>query len=177
MEFRMRSLYMEACLGRGIARYEDGDLGGAREDFERALEYPMNIRVGRPAEPRDARAHWCAAVVCEALGDAAAAAAHWESAAAESHHPPGSELAIYRALSLRKVGRADEGDAALVESADRARAAAEADPEDAEAQFSLGLALRAAGRDDKAGDALARALALDPAMKRARRLADGKALL
>jgi tetratricopeptide (TPR) repeat protein len=177
MEFRMRRVYLEACLGRGTAQFDGGDFQGAREDFELALEYPMNIRIGRPAHPRDARAHWCAAAACDALGDLAAAKKHWESAAAETYHHPGSDLALYRALSLKKLGRRDESDAALREALDLAQKCADMAPDDATAQFSLALTLIAVERKGEAEAPLARALELDPESRRAKRLAEGKPIL
>ncbi|MCJ7752191.1 MAG: DUF5107 domain-containing protein, partial [Armatimonadetes bacterium] len=180
MEFRMRGVYVDAYLGRGTARFDRGDLPGARADFEKALEYPMNLRIGRPAKPSDARAHWCAAVVCEALGDRPEARVHWEAAAAETHHHPGKELAVYQALGLQKLGRTEEAQALLSEALDIARQVADTAPEDAGAQFSLGLTLKAMGAERllrleaEGVEALRRALELDSTMARAKRLLGSK---
>ena len=176
-EFRMRTLYLDAYLGRGIARFDRGDLEEARGDFEQALEYPENIRIGRPPRPNDARAHWCAAAACDALGDRAAAKDHWEAAAAESHHHEGAELRLYCALSLEKLGRAEEAQSILDEELKLARQCADLAPDEATAQFSLGLTLRAMGRPDEALPFLRRAAELDPGMHRARRLLDDKPVL
>ena len=177
LEFRMRTLYLDAYLGRGIARFDRGDLQDAREDFEQALEYPENIRIGRPPHPNDARAHWCAAAACDALADRAAAAAHWEAAAAESHHDPGEELTLYHALSLAELGRTEEAQPILAEALELARQCADPAPDDAAAQFSLGLTLQAMGRRDDALPFLRRAAELDPGMHRAQRLLEGKPIL
>ncbi len=177
MEFAMRGVYVNAYLGRGAARLGRGDLPGARADFEKALEYPMNLRIGRPARPSDARAHWCAGVVSEALGDMPAATAHWEAAASETHHHPGKELALYRALSLRKLGRAGEAEPLLSQALDLARQAADMAPDDARTQFSLGLTLKAMGREDEAQRALCRAAELDPGRGGAQRLLDVDVIL
>ncbi len=177
MEFRMRGVYVDAYLGRGIARFDAGDLPGARADFEQALEYPVKLRIGRPPRTSDARAKWCAGIVCEALGDLAAARAHWEAAAAETHHHPGKESAIYRALSLERLGRSAEAEALLKEILELAQQCADLAPEDANAQFSLGLSLRAAGQSEEAAAALRRALKRDPAMRRAQRLLDSETIL
>ncbi len=176
MEFRMRRIYLDAYLGRGAARFDAGGLGGARADFEQALEYPMNLRIGRSSRPSDARARWCAGVVCEALGDAVAARAHWEAAAVETHHHPGKELAIYQVLSLQRLGRVAEAEAQFGEILELAQQCADLEPEDANAQFSLGLALKAAGRSEQAEGSLRRALELDPAMRRAQHLLDSETI-
>ena len=170
MEFRMRSIYLQAYLGRGVARFDRGDLAGAREDFEAALEYPMNLRIGRPPRPANARARWCAAIACEALGDTTAATAHWEEAAAESYHHPGKELAIYRALSLKRLGRMEEAEAVLAESVKVGRQCADLAPDDGTAQYSLGLVLKAMGREEEARVALERAVELEPGLRRTERL-------
>jgi tetratricopeptide (TPR) repeat protein len=181
MEFRMRGLYVDAYLGRGAERLDRGDLRGARQDFEAALEYPENLRIGKPAQTEDARPRWCAGLACEVLGDAAAAARHWEAAAAETYHrhshTGARDLSIYRALCLRKLGRAEEADGALGQEIKAAREQAEALPEDAVAQMTLGLALRAAGRPDEAEPALCRALELYPWLPRAKRLLEKEIIL
>jgi tetratricopeptide (TPR) repeat protein len=177
LEFRMRSIYVQAYLGRGSARFDRGELKGAREDFEQALEYPENLRIGRPPRPADARAHWCAGVACEALGQSAAARSHWEAAASESYHHPGSELHIYRALSLRKLGRGDEAEQLFGESLKLAQERAEESPDDPGVHLCLGLALRATCRDSEAEAPLRRALELNPHLHRARRLLEAETIL
>lgn len=177
MEFRMRGIYLEVFLERGIARFDRGDLQGAREDFESALEYPMNVRIGRPPKPADARAHWCAGVACEALGDLDAAVQHWKAAAEESYHHPGKELAIYHALSLKKVGRDEEADALLAEALELAQQCAEMAPDEPQAQFALGLTLKAVGRNEEAAHPLRRANELAPKLRRAERLLERDVIL
>jgi len=177
LEFRMRAIYLEAYLGRGCARFDRGDFKGALEDFDQALEYPQNLRIGRPPRPADARGHWCAGVACEALGDAPAARSHWEAAASEYYHKPASELHIYRSLSLRKLGRDDEAKALLQESLKLAEERSKEAPEDAGGHLCRGLALKAMGRDSEAEAALRLALELDPRLHRARRLLEVETIL
>jgi tetratricopeptide (TPR) repeat protein len=177
MEFRMRGVYVGAYLGRGIERADAGDFQGARTDFEQALEYPENLRIGKPPRPADARAHWCAGVACEALGEAEAARAHWEAAAAEDYHHAGKEPALCRALSLQKLGRTAEAEALFREAGSLAKKCAEMAPEDAGAQLALGLTLKAMGRTEEAAAALKRTLKLDPGLTRARRLLETDVVL
>jgi tetratricopeptide (TPR) repeat protein len=186
LEFGMRRVYLDAYLGRGTARFDRGDFAGARADFEQALEYPMNLRIGRPAKPADARAQWCAAAACEALADMPAARAHWEAAAAEGYHEAGSEAAVYRALALVKLGGEAEADRLLSESVGLLRSRASAAPDDAGAHMLLGLALRAsglarpqsaAGLRQEAEATLRRALELDPRLRRAPRLLERGTIL
>jgi tetratricopeptide (TPR) repeat protein len=180
-EYRMRYLYVEAYCGRGAARFDHADLNGARQDFEAALDYPANLRIGRPAQTEDARPRWCAGLVREALGDMAAAGAHWEAAAAEGYrrhsHTGAMGLSVYRALSLRKLGRREEAESLLEQEVATARKRAEAEPASAAAQLALGLALKAAGKPQEAEGPLRRSLELDPWQPRAARLLDRDIIL
>ena len=174
-EYRMRVLYVEAYLGRGAERFDAGDLSGARADCEAALEYPENLRVGRPAQTEDARPHWCAGLACEALGDLAAARAHWEAAEAsrQRSHAGALDLGIYRALSIAKLGRAEGAATLLDEEIAAAQKRAASEPEDPLAHLTLGLGLKAAGRAAEAEASLRRALELSAGadwQPRARRL-------
>jgi len=177
MEFRMRRIWVDANLGRGCDRLLKGDHAGARADFEAALDYPRNLRIGKPPRREDARAHWCAALACEALGDEPAATAHLEVAAAESHHHAGTEPALYRALALARLGRTEEADKLLAECLKLMDQCAEYAPDDANAQFVFGLALKAAGRAEEAKAALKHALDLNPWLPRARQLLSSTAVL
>lgn len=177
LEFRMRRIWVDANLGRGCQRFLGGDFTGARADFEAALDYPRNLRIGKPPRREDARPLWCAATACERLGDLQAATADWEAAAAEAHHPAGSEPALYRALSLLKLGRKEEGAKLLAESVRLAGQCAEAAPEDANAHLLLGVALRAADRAEEGAAALRRALALNPWLQRAQQMLATEAVL
>jgi len=176
-EFGMRRLWVEANLGRGAERFDNGDLNGAREDFENALSYPSNLRIGRHARRLDAHAHWCAAVAYEALGDTDQARQHWEEAAAvepradkhlaEHFGLNVAEIAVYRALSLRKLGRGEEAETQLRELVTALRAH---DGDEATRALALGLALRALGEDAEAEAALRQSLEAYPWNPRARRL-------
>ena len=56
---------------------ESGDLDAAARDFERALTYPKNLNVGRPAQPLEARALFWQGRLLEAQGDAQRARQIW----------------------------------------------------------------------------------------------------
>ncbi len=61
-------LYSSAYLGRGERHLESGHFAEALADFDRALEYPRNLNVGRPARPKEAKALFFRARALEALG-------------------------------------------------------------------------------------------------------------
>ncbi len=75
-------VHSQAHLGRGQQRLEAGDAAGALVDFEAALTYPVNLNVGRPHRPREARAQLWRGMALEALGRDAEAAAAWRACAA-----------------------------------------------------------------------------------------------
>jgi len=180
-EFRMRGLYVGAFVGRGSEKSDRGDVAGACADFEAALEYPTNLRIGRPAQTEDSRPRWCAGLAREVLGDTEAARAHWEAGAAETYlrhsHTGAPERAIYKALCLRKLGRTQEAEALLAEELGAAQERAVASQDDATAQMMLGLALKVAGNATEAEAALRRALELYPWLPTARRLLEREVIL
>ncbi len=177
LEFRMRSIYVEAYLGRGIERFDSNDIAGARHDFEQALEYPTNLRIGRPVQTSDARARWCAGVASELMGDLSTAHAHWEAAAAEEWHPLDKELAVFRALSLTKLRRNEEAKALFTQIIELAQQNARLEPEKEEPHFFLGLALKAAGRAQESEAALRHTLELNPRLRQAKRLLTASVIL
>ena len=74
-------IFYEAHLSRGLARYEQDDHAGALRDFETALSYPVNLNVGRPYRPREARAQYWRGYALEALGRVEVAAEAWAACA------------------------------------------------------------------------------------------------
>lgn len=180
-EFRMRGLYVSAFVGRGSERFDRGDMAGACADFDAALEYPTNLRIGRPAQTEDSRPRWCVGLAREALGETEAARAHWEAGAAETYlrhsHTGAPDRAVYKALCLRKLGKTQEAEALLAEELGAARERAEASPDDARSQMTLGLALKAAGKTSEANAALRRALELYPWLPTARRMLEQEVIL
>jgi tetratricopeptide (TPR) repeat protein len=113
-----RPAYYDACVGRGLARYRAGDLTGALQDFEAALEYPLNVGVGRSYYAQDVKALWYAGQVAEELGEHDKAQQYWRAGAdinlptqhglqspLEDYQP---EARAYRSLCLQRLGRTDE---------------------------------------------------------------------
>ena len=113
-----RPTYYAAYVGRGLMRYEQGDLEGALNDLEAALTYPRNIGVGRSHYAQDSQASYWAGVVAAERGEADKARRHWENGATVRPHyqeEPSSPLAgyqpearHYKSLCLQKLGRAKE---------------------------------------------------------------------
>ena len=71
------SLFSRAHIERGIDRFEQGRGQDALRDFETALTYPRNLNVGRPNQPREARALFWKGKALDSLGLSSASRAAW----------------------------------------------------------------------------------------------------
>jgi len=146
-----------AYLGRGEDRFRRGLYREALEDFLRASEYPRNIGVGRPPEPKDAGIWYRVGLTYEALGEEEKAREAYRKAASESH-PEDSPLQYERGRALRKLGMDEEAKKCF-----RGLLRAGALREDAMGHYLRGLGLLGLGREE-AREALTEALKLDPGL-------------
>jgi tetratricopeptide (TPR) repeat protein len=104
---QIHNVYVDACLAHGQYLAAEKPREALRE-YEAALEYPENLEVGRARRaPRTAQIQYLIGTAHEALGDAAAAKAAFEKAAA-GRDRGASESSYFHALALQKLGRADE---------------------------------------------------------------------
>ena len=103
----MRTVYVNALLGRAERHTQHGDHPAALADLEAAMEYPRNLGVGRPARPHDARNYWLAAAEARQLGEEERKAQYLAAAAEEPHGGP-CEADWWKLLALRELGRAEE---------------------------------------------------------------------
>jgi tetratricopeptide (TPR) repeat protein len=71
-------LFNTAHIERGKRRLELKEFGGALEDFEAALTYPVNLNVGRPDKPEEAPAQYWRGKALAALGRNQDARAAWQ---------------------------------------------------------------------------------------------------
>ena len=105
---QIHNIYVDACLTRGQQRLAGGQPREALRDVQAAREYPENLEVGRARRtPRTAQIQYLIGAAQEALADAESAKAAFEQAAA-GKDGASSEGGYFRALALRKLGRADE---------------------------------------------------------------------
>ncbi|MDH7569217.1 MAG: tetratricopeptide repeat protein, partial [Armatimonadota bacterium] len=163
----MRRLYVDAHVGHGMAHFSRGDVTSALRAFQRALEYPRHIGVGKPARPHDAEPLTLAGIAAAQGGREHDAAPFWEQAAAEVYPQPAAGW-FYQSLSLARLGRHVEARERAEALARHAGARVEKTPEDGEGHFLLGLALLALGRVAEAHGHLDRVLTHDPYHFRAR---------
>jgi len=104
----VREMYVLANLQKGRSALEHGSPAEAEKDFRRALEYPINLGVGKPDRPADAEPLYWLGVALDAQGKTDAARAAWRRAADES---AGDRMItqVYRAAALLRLGQTVEG--------------------------------------------------------------------
>ena len=174
---RIHDIFVDAYLAQGQQRMRDGDYSKALQDFKRALDYPINLEVGRPRNGgRAPEVYYYVAQAETALESTDEAAKHLEMATA-SPRPPRSSLAYYQALAFQKLG--DEEKATqifneMIRSAEQSLEAGEGDrffakfgereSEEArlaEAHFLMGLGYLGNGQETEARKEFEAALALN----------------
>ena len=105
---QIHNVYVDACLAHGQQLAAEKKSREALREYQAALEYPENLEVGRARRaPRTAQIQYHIGTAQEALGDAAAAKAAFEKAAA-GRDRGSSESSYFHGLALQKLGRADE---------------------------------------------------------------------
>ncbi|GIV15190.1 MAG: hypothetical protein KatS3mg022_0625 [Armatimonadota bacterium] len=105
-ETSTRPTWVKAHTGKGEELAYKGDWQGALEYFQRALEYPHHLGVGKPARPVDAVPLFYAGFASHQLGQEELARRYWEEcvhcrAATEEDYR-------YQAEALRLLGREEE---------------------------------------------------------------------
>ena len=142
-----------------------------------ATKIPDNLPAGgRGGGDRSVEAAYCTGAAYEALGDAEHAKEAWTRAATPvntggrgGRGPRGAAMSpapsYYRALTLQKLGRADEARTILQELA---RPSAQSGARPAVAHYAAGLAHLGLGEKDQARQELTEAVKLNPAYLGAR---------
>ena len=100
---QIHDVYVDAHLLRGKERFKDKRYREALEDYEKALEYPENLEVGRPqCDEKFCQIYFLIGAAHEALGNAQQAREFFEKAAATEGRQ--SEFTYYKGLALKKLG-------------------------------------------------------------------------
>lgn len=89
-------IFSRAHIERGRLALAAGSAEDALRDFEAALTYPVNLNVGRPARPREARALFFRGRALHALSRAAEARAVWRECAGNALSTPEQEEFVAR---------------------------------------------------------------------------------
>ncbi|MHC4714906.1 MAG: tetratricopeptide repeat protein, partial [Planctomycetota bacterium] len=101
-------VYKNSHLEKGRAALHGRRYEEALDAFGKSMEYPENLKIGKPANPRHAPQLYLAGVAREALGSGDKAAELWAQGAAETHRGWDGfvcEEGYYKALCLLKIGR------------------------------------------------------------------------
>ena len=109
MDQSFHDLYVRALLGRAEGAMESGQVQQAIIDYQKALEYPGNLGVGKPTTLAQAHIYYRLGLAYEKLGRFPDALQAWFKAASE-HHPHGSDLYHDVQKSLDKLSRYSELD-------------------------------------------------------------------
>ena len=176
---QLHNLYVDACLADGQQLLAEKKYSEALRECQAALEYPENLEVGKARRaPRMAQIQYLIGTAHEGLGDATAAKAAYEKAAA-GRDRGASETSYFHALALQKLGRAGEANPifeSLVKTGEEQLTKSEAADyfakfgekqtdrvRQANAHYLIGLGQLGLGEKAKAEAQFKEALALHPA--------------
>lgn len=115
-EVIVHDAFVDAHLSRGKLRLAAGEAAAAKEDFVTALDYPLNLGVGRPYH--DVRSHllqYFIGLACKALGDQDGARKAFTQSVAEvfpesivNQRLTYLEVPYYQLLAYRELGRDED---------------------------------------------------------------------
>ncbi|HET7841006.1 MAG TPA: tetratricopeptide repeat protein, partial [Terriglobia bacterium] len=159
----VRQIFVLANLSEGRTLLAENKSVKAEQAFRRALEYPVNLGVGKPDKPHDEEAWYWLGAALAAEGKANDAREAWSAAAKEGSTADGVS-AVFAAGALMKLGRADEANKIL----ESIRGAAGQPGASARALYAAGLAERLLDHEPAAQENFRRALELDPSIWQAR---------
>lgn len=107
MDQTFHEVYVQAYLQLAEDHLRAGQIESAIEDYQKALEYPLNLGVGQPPDLKQAHIHYLLGLAYERLGRYSDALHAWHRAAAE-HHSPQNPLYPYVESALDKISRYSE---------------------------------------------------------------------
>ncbi|MGC8783876.1 MAG: DUF5107 domain-containing protein [Armatimonadota bacterium] len=110
-ETSTRPTWVQAYLGKGTELAYGGDWQGALECFQKALEYPHHLGVGKPSHPADAMPLFYAGVAARRLGQQELAHQYWEECV--RCRATTREDYRYQAKALKMMGREEEANRLL----------------------------------------------------------------
>lgn len=110
-ETSTRPTWMWAHIGKGRLLAEQGDWQSALTYFQKALEYPHHLGVGRPAHAGDAVPLFWIGLALYRLGDRETAHGYWEECAQRPAHSPQDRA--HQVTALRLLGREEEANRLL----------------------------------------------------------------
>ncbi len=109
-------IYQRSYLEKGRALLKKRQFVAALDAFSNTMKFPANLKIGKPAFPRNAPGLYLSGIAYQALGEKEKALGCWRQGADEEHHGWDGgicEEGYYKALCLEKVGRTREARAHL----------------------------------------------------------------
>jgi tetratricopeptide (TPR) repeat protein len=104
----LRDAYEDVYLLKGLARFRARDYRGALADYQKALEFPLNLENAWPYRGgRMPAIFYFIATAHEALGDTSNAKLFYDKAAEAKQLEQWSDLRYYEAMALKKLGKVD----------------------------------------------------------------------
>lgn len=104
---RIHNVYVDAHLLRGQKSYASGDYRSALKSYLLALEYPVNLEVGKPVRGSgEPRVRYFVGSAYDALGVQEKAREQYEKAVKQERG--WSELSFYQGMSYRRLGRKED---------------------------------------------------------------------
>lgn len=107
MDQSFHDLYARAWMQSAEAHLGSGQVEAAISDYQKALEYPDNLGVGKPTTMSQAEIFYKLGCAYELMGNYSEGLAAWQSAAKE-HHPYGDALFEFVQKALDKLSRYSE---------------------------------------------------------------------
>ena len=156
----VRDMFVLANLEKGRLAMQSKQFPAAEQAFRRALEYPVNLGVGKPRQPDDVEALYWLGDALAAEGKMKEAQTAWQNAV-DSDVMHGSS-SVFRALALQRLGKEDQGSKMLQQLA------AVKNGNSAVEFYTAGLAERFRGREQAAQSDFEQALLKDPGLWSAR---------
>jgi tetratricopeptide (TPR) repeat protein len=153
----VRRVYAAANLEEGRVSLAAGKPREAERAFRRAMEYPVNLGVGKPDKPHDEEALYWLGEALQAAGDAQGANEAWSQAVVSGTNAGGAAR-VFAALAMQRLGRADEAEGIFSELLD----AASSKGADASHLYVAGLVERYRNRESQARELFQRAIDADP---------------
>jgi tetratricopeptide (TPR) repeat protein len=105
----LRDAYEDVYLLKGQTRFRASDYRGALKEYQKALEFPLNLENAWPYRGgRMPAIFYFIATAHEALGDTASARQFYDKAAEAQQQETWSDLRYYEAMALKKLGKDEQ---------------------------------------------------------------------
>ena len=110
----IRGAYEDVYLLKGLARFRAKDYRGALTDYQKGLEFPLNLENAWPYRGgRMPEIYYYLGTAYEALGEAQKARESYAKAVEAKQREEWTDLRYFEAMALKKLGQADKAETLL----------------------------------------------------------------